>query len=415
MEKNLNKQFWHWPGIVVLMLLCALDMRGPHAQDVRQLYLLAAATTKHSDKTYPATLYQVSPGKRLRSVREVVTQPEGVRFVRAWGDTIFVVHPNQIATAVSIIHESDPVRADDIVFNSGGMFVDDLRTAITQPVANTTEILFPIVTDKRDPNHLKGRLVSVSGTLGEPAQRMKYDIWKEYASLRMEGDYGGPAYDTRFIGSAEDDNLVISIFGFRTAIYTLPPATRSIKDRTAGLFAASARYTVLSVLPRLSTEEMALANRRDSLQMWIHELKENSWQTIQIEGNSSRLRLFDPWLTAIVGTSNPDHKPSPGRDNERAQETDRLPNVRDEYSRFAGKWIWSPGVLVLQNLADGRKIRIETGQEDSEVLSVKGETLLYRINDTIYLARIVGDQLKDATVLAKDEDVPEIHWVLWSK
>ena len=159
----------------------------------------------------------------------------------------------------------------------------------------------------------------------------------------------------------------------------------------------------------------ALANRRDSLQMWIHELKQNSWQTIQIEGNSSRLRLFDPWLTAIVGTPNPDHKPSPGRDNERDQETDRLPNVRDEYSRFAGKWIWSPGVLVLQNLADGRKIRIETGQEDSEVLSVEGETLLYRINDTIYQARIVGDQLKDATVLAKDEDVPEIHWVLWSK
>ena len=97
-------------GIVVLMLLCALEMRGPRAQDVRQLYLLAAATTKHSDKTYPATLYQVSTGKRLRSVREVVTQPEGIRFVRAWGDTIFIVHPNQIATAVSIIHESASSR-----------------------------------------------------------------------------------------------------------------------------------------------------------------------------------------------------------------------------------------------------------------------------------------------------------------
>jgi hypothetical protein len=402
--------------IFVLILLCALPMRGPRAQEeVRHLYLLAATTTKHSDKTYPATLYQVNSGTHLKSVREVVTQPEGVRFVRAWEDTIFVIHPNQMATTASIIHGSDPLRADNIVFNPAGMFVDDLRTVITQPVANIMDILFPILTDKSDPNHLKGRLLSVSGTLREPAQRIRYDQWKEYENLRMEGDYGDPAYDTRFIGSAEGDNLSISCFGYLTVIDTLPPATRNIRDRAAGLFAASARYMVLSVLPRLSTEKMSSANRGDSLQMWVHDLKQDSWHTIRIEGNSSRLRLFDPWLTVIVGTSNPDHKPSPGRENERNHETERLPNVQYEYSRFAGKWIWSPGVLVLQNLADGREIRIETGQEDSQVLSVEGDTLLYRINDTIYQARIVGDQLKDAAVVVKDEDVPEIHWVFWSK
>jgi len=74
-----------------------------------------------------------------------------------------------------------------------------------------------------------------------------------------------------------------------------------------------------------------------------------------------------------------------------------------------------PGVLVLQNLADGRKIRIETGQEDSEILTVDQEKVLYRVNDTIYQAHIVGEQLKDSTVVVKDEDVPEIHWVFWSK
>jgi hypothetical protein len=112
---------------------------------------------------------------------------------------------------------------------------------------------------------------------------------------------------------------------------------------------------------------------------------------------------------------NPDHQPGPGRKSERSRETDRLPNVQEQYSIFAGKWVLAPGILVLQNLADGRKIRIETGQEDSEILRVEGETVLYRVNDTIYQAKIVGDQIKDAIVIVKDEDVPEIHWAFWSK
>jgi hypothetical protein len=39
--------------------------------------------------------------------------------------------------------------------------------------------------------------------------------------------------------------------------------------------------------------------------------------------------------------------------------------------------------------------------------------VLYRVNDTIYQARIVGDKLQDNSVLVKDDDVPEIHWVFW--
>ena len=70
-----------------------------------------------------------------------------------------------------------------------------------------------------------------------------------------------------------------------------------------------------------------------------------------------------------------------------------------------------PGVLVLQNIEDGRKIKIETGQEDSEVLWVGPNTVLYRVNTSIYQARIVGEKLRDSSVLVKDEDVPEIHRV----
>jgi len=41
--------------------------------------------------------------------------------------------------------------------------------------------------------------------------------------------------------------------------------------------------------------------------------------------------------------------------------------------------------------------------------------VLYRVNDTIFQAQIAGGKLRGTTVVVKDEDVPEIHWVFWSK
>ena len=52
---------------------------------------------------------------------------------------------------------------------------------------------------------------------------------------------------------------------------------------------------------------------------------------------------------------------------------------------------------------------------DSEILDVSGDIVLYRVNDAIYQARITGNQINDKKILVKDEDVPEIHWVFWSK
>jgi hypothetical protein len=147
----------------------------------------------------------------------------------------------------------------------------------------------------------------------------------------------------------------------------------------------------------------------------VYDRVHGRWTSVDVEGNASSLRLFGEWVAVIVAIRNPEHKAGPGRENERSLPTDRLPSVQNEYAIFAGKWGFFPGVLTLQNLADGRKIRIETGQEDSEILRLENDIVLYRVNDTIYEAKIIGHQLKDSTVIVKDEDVPEIHWAFWSK
>ena len=150
----------------------------------------------------------------------------------------------------------------------------------------------------------------------------------------------------------------------------------------------------------------------------MHDRARNTWEIMQLEGNATadRSRLFGDWLASRVSLLLQNPRPAPGRDNERNFETASLPDVQNEYhDYFDHLKIWLSGAQILQNLRDGRKIRIDTAQEDSEILNVKGTEVFYRINDAIYQSRIVGNKLDKPTLLVQDEDVPEIHWVFWSK
>jgi len=128
-------------------------------------------------------------------------------------------------------------------------------------------------------------------------------------------------------------------------------------------------------------------------------------------------RVSGSWLATTVEEPNPSGKESPGVKNERtlpayAYKTSDFPQVRGLY----GTKSYMPGKLLLQNLADSRKLTIDTGQQDSEILDVRKDGLvLYRVNDEIFSSHIEGDKLSAPKLVVKGDDVPEVHWVFWSK
>jgi len=191
----------------------------------------------------------------------------------------------------------------------------------------------------------------------------------------------------------------------------IPDAIRQSKEKFLfSVVAATDGYLLL----RCSIDVSPRPPGGPTEQLYLLDRSSSQWRTINVEGNSSLVRLFRPWLATIVRTDSEGQQPR-GRNNERSFATDRLPNVQRQYANWAGKYNWFPGILTLQNLTDGRKIRIETNQEDSEIVWVGSGTVLYRVNDAIYQARITGDQIQDSVLVAKDDDVPEIHWVFSSK
>jgi len=408
---------------LALGLLCCIPTwgQGNPTPSLQQLYLLAGTTSQHTPQSYPVVLYRVGKDRRLELVREVVRQSDGIRFVYAWGDAIFFLYPHDSVTSVSIVHTNEPTRADDVVFSSDGVTPSPSASAIVVPPGSAAALLIPWITNLADPANPPSRIAvtdaKVSSSSGGPGPRVQLDTWSDYAYLRSEGAPGGPNYVAALIGSAEGDNLAINFFGHTTVIDKLPPKLRRTNNEIVpSIVAASEEYLILC--RQLTWEEVKAGKLGGAIELYVQDRTKDRWNTVQSESNSSTLRLFGPWLTTIVATWSPNHEvPNPGRENERPQEdaTDRLPPVQILYRSFVGHNVLLPGILVLQNLNDGRKIRIETGQEDSEILRVEGDAVLYRVNDTIYQARIAGDKLQDTVVVVKDEDVPEVHWVFWGK
>ena len=391
----------------------------------QQLYLLSA--TPADDYSYPATLYRAENGK-LEAVREVVPQAEGVRSVQAWGNVIFLIHPAQIPKAVTVLHPDEQLHVDDVEINPNysDFFVTD--EAIAEPKPSVFDEL--ILASKGGFSLPNLEWLSISSGSAAPGPSVKLDSWDEYAAMRLEGEPGGPEHrQASFAVAAVGTNLVFPpAWGHPVVIDSVSPtvldATNGTASNRALVLAASRQYLLLGVSHTFEELFSSKSLNSSVMDLFLHDRVRDLWKTIQIEGNSSRTRLFGSWLAVTVEMFNPDRKPSPGRENERGPEafgdygiagskgndgTARYPFVRGAYPSQT----FTPGILVLQNLEDGRKIRIETNQEDSEILSVAGDSVLYRVNDTIYHSKIAGDKLQNPSVIVRDEDVPEIHWVFW--
>lgn len=393
-----------------------------------RLYLLSATPSSGSgDRVpggpgdrFPVNLYRVNSGGKLDLVRNVVPQPDGLLLAQSAGDVVFFVHPGLNPRSVSLVRTEDPMRADDVVFDAGGSPVSPTTTAAAEPQVSSIDILLPFMTDYSSAAGVRQTLAIVSSDPDKPGPRVRFDAWDEYAALRFDGLAGGPALVDCLGGLSAGDNLAIAGGSGRSVVVdVLPPALRAAnRPENADIVAASREYFVMYVYPRF-LKAGAPKNPADSKQLFVHDRVRDRWKTIQIEGDSSSSRLFGSWLATLVMTWNSNHKHTPAPGSTSGERdwgiTGKLPNVRSWYADQAERFYLLPGILALQNLADDRKIRIETGQEDSEILWVGGNTVLYRVNDTIYQASIAGDKLQGPSVVVKDDDVPEVHWVFWSK
>jgi hypothetical protein len=416
-----------YAGMALSLCICAVvcaQQPNPGDSHSQKLYLIAATlTVKGGPSGYPVTLYQIADGK-LKLVREIIPPgpsgdtanegsmaPTSICCAPVSKNAIYFIYPYYSSTNIAIVHFDDPSRVDNVKFNAAGVFSDGMRTAVVPQSVSSDELLIPLITDFSVPAHLKGTLTRISSDSKGSHVTSDATNWNDYRGLLREGDVGGPATQVALVAAKVADNVALSVLDHSVIIDELPPALRGTKDKIVpAILAANEQFLLLCL--QHSYEEMARGDLGPKFQVFVHDRVRNQWKEIRVEGNSSRLRLFGPWLSVNVASWDPKHGPNPGRERERSDATDRLPNIQSMYaSRLSFGDYSIHGILILRNLSDGRAIRVVTENEDSEILSVDGDTVLYRINDAIYEARIAEGKLTGNRLIVQDDDVPEVHWV----
>jgi hypothetical protein len=192
-----------------------------------------------------------------------------------------------------------------------------------------------------------------------------------------------------------------------------------------------------------STEQYSLAAKNDSVTALsgindeIEVLVQGSqdWQRVSLPFRSTRIRAFGPWIAAIgeevgwigeegirgglitIRESDRDRLlelkgQSPGREKRLSEPIGAKSTVDD---LFGGIEAVYPGELLIYNVMSHVKLRISTGQGDSEVLLVADQAVFYRVNDEIYRAAILDGALGNPVRLTAGGDTFQVHWAFLGK
>ncbi len=397
----------------VAMMLCALGMGQNHSADkFTDLALLSGTPTNYGPVSYPVNLYQIDANRRLKLVREIVSAKDGLYSVRDdLEGTLWIAFPHVIPTRVSLIHAGQPTVKDEVEFNHKAQIVLNSRAALAAADHLGSRELFPIA--PQDTNSSSDP--TLVGVLNDQSvkNRLLSDDWSDYQGLRFAGVGGGPQPDFTPMATLSGGKLAMVIGAQRIVLQSTPSAVPSSKiSSTVAILASTDRFLVFNIAP--AVEELSSGKIIDT-RTFIYDRKLNSWKHLDIPSNSPRTRIFGFWMVTTVENWKPDNADNPGRTNERNFATTLLPNVREEYSVLEGANNYIPGTLILDNLESGKRAVLQTNQEDSEVLMIQQDLILYRINDEIFEGQIVGEKVINASLLVKDADVPEIHWTFMAQ
>jgi hypothetical protein len=155
----------------------------------------------------------------------------------------------------------------------------------------------------------------------------------------------------------------------------------------------------------------------------IYDRKLGTWQSANLDAGPS-VRGFGPWIATAsfirkrpigASASEPEIRGEP--ESPGAEFRKRIINpesrVQDQASlddRFKGyPWLFT-GDLHLYNIRSKQSYTIRTGQGDSEIILVDGNTVYYRVNDTLYKAIVRQHPELNGTRILSSPDVQFAHW-----
>lgn len=356
-------------GIPGLTLgICAL------AQPAPLITLLAAVPTHRGAVHFPAEVYRIDETTRkLHLIREIVSQDEGVDFVRCYGNVITLGVPNVRVRELRIVHGSDPAKVDNVALPpatmiNGTAIAADKRSGLIQVLQEyhaptLTPEYVSILLDENAPESSKVRRNGAPSVM----DKMLITGWRGGAAADLD-----PEGDSIYSYAARAALLFPSPPPHGTIILAVSPP-ESLIGKPILIACSNPKFLILRGIQVDSPSYKETS-------FFLYDREKKSWSTLNFAG-VPKLSIFGDWL-AIVG-----------------QTVQQVAPMR-----------YGSGPLLIRNLAAGAQIQIAAAGLDHEVLSIAGNRILYRSGDKIFLGRINRNSIADISLLVQDTNVPKIHW-----
>ena len=188
---------------------------------------------------------------------------------------------------------------------------------------------------------------------------------------------------------------------------TIPKEYLSKADKFANIIVKNEQFIVFELYQNEKHKEFI-----------IFDTQKETWRSLNIGGNRSRIQSYGEWISASKASSNENTQAiSPGV-KYRKKSPDSYGPGFDVMTKVLE--LYYPGELFLYHVPTQKEISWKTYenrevQGDSEVLLVENNEVYYRINDIIYKASIIGNEkLGKPELLLKDTRVADIHWAFLS-
>jgi hypothetical protein len=160
-------------------------------------------------------------------------------------------------------------------------------------------------------------------------------------------------------------------------------------------------------------------------ELLVYDKQLQRWDTIRFPGAGSSVRGFGHWLvlahadirrTLAAHLQNDwrNERNSPGTEQRqtwlRSGSRDRDGGNANVDGLFRRSRYYYPGILYFYDVRSRKRYQIKTDQGDSEVLLIDGDTVYYRVNQTLYSATIAASDLGNSKPILSDETVQLSHW-----
>ncbi len=393
--------------LLVASLLCSRTVAN---SGVDTIYFVAATPPQNdSPLSYPASLYGIGVKKKLLLVRQFFT-PE--QYFRDLADDLDGKLYVAGQSGVFIVHQNDPTREDFVSYES---FDDFPCWGVTRGAGIPSAMQYCFA----------DQLIKVLGDAVQGKPRVSQGDWSAFQFLQFGGENGGPFQAQPPLAEMKGLDLVMP-YSFRpNVVVTRLPGEfvpSPTKRRTVTIVAATDRYLALWIPPdsmvNVGSIDANNPEHTEPTEILLLDRLVSRWGKFELPTTTTSVthpavRIFGDWTVTTAMEWRIKARSTPTTVEHGRATLSNLPDVHAEFlNRFSHVSI--PGKLIFQNLVDGRKVMLDVGNEDSEVLAIRSNgQILYRVNDSIYSAEISGDHVIGSTLIVKDLDALQIHWAFW--